>query len=103
MIPSTQSPEDEVFPARLATRDTAASALLHDRRARPAAGCAVRMLHDVTAAEPAVHEAFRSRWRRAAPVDPERTDVRSGLPATVHRRAGTGSVVPNGWPQAAGE
>ena len=60
---------------------------LYDRYSALAYTVALRVLHDESAAEDAVQDAFISVWRRAATYRPERGSVRTWVCTIVRNRA----------------
>ena len=61
--------------------------LLYERHARYAYALAYRVLHDVSAAEDVVQEAFLSVWRKAGSYQKQHGSVHSWISAIVHHRA----------------
>jgi RNA polymerase sigma-70 factor, ECF subfamily len=61
--------------------------LLYERHARYAYALAYRILHDVSAAEDVVQEAFLSVWRKAGSYQKQHGSVHSWIQAIVHHRA----------------
>lgn len=82
-----EPPDDGTLLARLATRDTAAFALLYDRHAPAIFGYAVHLLADAAQAESVVQDAFLSLWRQAAGMALEGMTVRAWLLAVVRAAA----------------
>lgn len=80
-------PTDEELLHGLRERDMHALEVLYDRHSRLAYGLAYRILHDTSAAEDVVQEAFLSLWRQAASFDARRGSVRTWLLSIVHHRA----------------
>jgi RNA polymerase sigma-70 factor (ECF subfamily) len=72
---------------RLATGDTSALDVLYQRHYEPALAVALRLLHDRSAAEDLVHEAFLRAWRRASSFRSHRGTFRSWLLAIVRNAA----------------
>ena len=61
--------------------------LLYQRHSRYAYALAYRILHDTSAAEDIVQEAFLSVWRKATSYQKEHGSVHSWIQAIVHHRA----------------
>jgi len=61
--------------------------LLYQRHSRYAYALAYRILHDTSAAEDVVQEAFLSVWRKASSYQKQHGSVHSWIQAIVHHRA----------------
>ena len=78
---------DEELMAAIANGSESALELLYERYNRYAFSLAYRMLHDATAAEDIVQEAFLALWRKADTYQQQHGSVRGWLQAIVHHRA----------------
>lgn len=72
---------------RVARGDGDALVALYDEYGRLAFSLAYRVLHDATAAEEVVQDAFERVWNNAARFDSSRGKVRSWLMSIVHNRS----------------
>jgi RNA polymerase sigma-70 factor, ECF subfamily len=84
--PNGPQPADGTLLKQARAGDSAAFATLYDRHAAAAYGLARRMLHNPTAAQDVVQEAFLSLWRTDG-YRPEKGSMRNFLLAIVRNRA----------------
>jgi RNA polymerase sigma-70 factor (ECF subfamily) len=80
-------PSDEELMRRIARRDDAALAQLHDRYRALAFSVALRIVNDAGRAEDVVQDAFLAVWRRAGSYAPDRGSVKTWLSSVVRNRA----------------
>ena len=80
-------PSDEELMRRIARRDDAALAQLHDRYRALAFSVALRVVNDPARAEDVVQDAFLAVWRRAGSYAPDRGSVKTWLSSIVRNRA----------------
>ena len=78
--------DDAALLERIARRDPEGVSLLYDRYSGIAFALAYRLLHDRSAAEDVVQEAFLNVWRRACMYDEKRGTVRTWLLTIVHHQ-----------------
>lgn len=83
---SAPSFSDELILELFGRSDPQRIALLYDQYQRLAYALALRVVHDVTAAED-VQEAFMAVWRHRSTFQPDRGSLRTWLCAIVHNRA----------------
>ena len=81
------APTDEELMSAICDGSEAALELLYERYHRYAFSLAYRILHDATAAEDTVQEAFLAIWRKADSYQQQHGSVHSWLQAIVHHRA----------------
>ena len=81
------APTDEELMSAICDGSEAALELLYERYHRYAFSLAYRILHDTTAAEDIVQEAFLAIWRKADSYQKQHGSVHSWLQAIVHHRA----------------
>jgi len=80
-------PDDGALIAAIAAGDTAALDLLYSRYRPLAFAVACKLVHDRTAAEDVVHDAFLSVWRAASSFQPGRGSPRAWLLTIVRNAA----------------
>lgn len=78
--------DDAALLERIARRDPGGVSLLYDRYSGIAFALAYRLLHDRSAAEDIVQEAFLNVWRCARTYDAKRGTVRAWLLTIVHHQ-----------------
>jgi RNA polymerase sigma-70 factor (ECF subfamily) len=75
---------DDALLAEVAAGDEQALLALYGRHVRPVYALVLRMLHDESAAEEVVQDAFLRIWRRAGDYDPIRSNFRTWLLSIAH-------------------